>query len=438
MTDGRSGLMPDARSDRWAWQLWAVAAAFGTYFCMYAFRKPFTAAGYEDQALWGIDYKTILVTSQVFGYTLSKFLGIKVVSEMLPRRRAVGIVLLIGLAQLALLLFAVIPPPYNLLALFANGLPLGMVFGLVLGFLEGRRLTEALAAGLCASFILAGGVTQTVGALLLEQGVSQYWMPATAGLLFIPPLAVCVWMLHQIPAPSAGDIAERSLRTPINRAERWAFFGRYAWGLIPLLLVYLLITVIRSIRSDFAPEIWAGLRADVPANIFARTESVVAVIVLVVNGLSVLIRDNGRAFFTSLAVSLGGVLLFALALTGLQLGLVGGFSFMVLVGLGLYLPYVAVHTTVFERLISLTRGRANIGFLMYLADATGYLGFVGVMLTQGILQENEDMLGFFVNACWVTVVVSAAALGISWSYFAWQRSTRALTAPQTVPLPAEE
>ena len=36
-----------------------------------------------------------------------------------------------------------------------------LVFGLVLGFLEGRRMTEAFVAGLCASFILADGITTT-------------------------------------------------------------------------------------------------------------------------------------------------------------------------------------------------------------------------------------------------------------------------------------
>lgn len=30
-----------------------AAAAFATYFCMYAFRKPFTVGTYEGYALWG-------------------------------------------------------------------------------------------------------------------------------------------------------------------------------------------------------------------------------------------------------------------------------------------------------------------------------------------------------------------------------------------------
>ena len=31
---------------------WSVVAAFTTYFCMYAFRKPFTVAQHEDLLFW--------------------------------------------------------------------------------------------------------------------------------------------------------------------------------------------------------------------------------------------------------------------------------------------------------------------------------------------------------------------------------------------------
>ena len=86
-------------------------------------------------------------------------------------RRAFGILLLIVWAELALLLFGLTPRPWNAVWLFANGLSLGMVFGLVLGFLEGRRVTEALTAGLCCSFILADGVMKSLGTWLLVGGV---------------------------------------------------------------------------------------------------------------------------------------------------------------------------------------------------------------------------------------------------------------------------
>ena len=44
---------------------------------------------------------------------------------------------LIGVVQAALILFAITPRPWNAAFLFVNGLPLGMVFGPVLAFLEG-------------------------------------------------------------------------------------------------------------------------------------------------------------------------------------------------------------------------------------------------------------------------------------------------------------
>lgn len=91
--------------------LWALIAAFGTYFCMYMFRKPFTAAAFTQTTEWGIGLKFLLVASQVAGYTVSKFIGIKVVAELPQRYRAWGIVGLIVVAQLALVLFAVVPAP---------------------------------------------------------------------------------------------------------------------------------------------------------------------------------------------------------------------------------------------------------------------------------------------------------------------------------------
>ena len=53
------------------WMLWSSVAAFGTYFCMFAFRKPFTAASYQDSFVWGMKFKDVVVCSQVMGYLVS-------------------------------------------------------------------------------------------------------------------------------------------------------------------------------------------------------------------------------------------------------------------------------------------------------------------------------------------------------------------------------
>ncbi|HWE39607.1 MAG TPA: DUF5690 family protein [Isosphaeraceae bacterium] len=397
---------------------WAALAAFGAYFCMYGFRKPFTAAGFEGGQVFGIGEKTALVTAQVLGYAASKLIGVRVVAELRPSRRAAAIVGLVGVAEAALLLFAVAPSPWHVPCLFLNGLPLGMVFGLVLGFLEGRRLTEAMAAVLCASFILADGVAKSVGSWLLTLGVTERFMPGVAGLIFLPPLVGFVALLARVPPPDARDVALRGDRATMDRRDRRALLSRHAAGLVPLVLAYVLVTIARSLRADFAPEVWRGLgRAAAPAT-FTESETFVALAVLVVNGLAVLIVGNRRAFFASLAVGIAGGALMLVAPVVLRQGWLGGFAFMVLLGTGLYLPYVALQTTTFERLLAMTRERGNLGFLVTIADAAGYLAYVAVIVGEAAIPSSIDFFRFFLDAIAVLAALTIASLAASWRAFA--------------------
>ena len=411
---------------------WAVSAAFGCYFCMYAFRKPFTAASFNDTSVFGLGFKTILVTAQVGGYMLSKFIGIKIIAEMPPHRRAITMLWLIVVAEVALFLFGLLPRPWNAVCLFLNGLPLGMVFGLVQGFLEGRRLTELLTAGLCSSFILADGVTKSVGSWLLSNGVSEDWMPFFAGLIFLLPFGICVAILAKTPPPTARDIAARNKRFTMRYEERSAFVRRYALGLVPLVVMYLFVTIVRSIRADFAPEIWRELGNAAAPGIFTSSEMFVAISVLIVNGAAVLIVDNRRAFMSSLATCGLGFGLMTIALLARKGGMVDGFSFMVLIGMGLYLPYVAVHTTLLERMIAMTGERANVGFLMYVADSVGYLGYVAVMVARNFGPSTTGVLTLLTVISWLMIGVSAVCLVISWSYFSGLSFASASLAPATV------
>jgi hypothetical protein len=67
---------------------------------MYVFRKPFSVATFEGMELFHVDYKIILIIAQVLGYALSKFIGIKVVSE-LKAKPSILFVGLISIAELA-------------------------------------------------------------------------------------------------------------------------------------------------------------------------------------------------------------------------------------------------------------------------------------------------------------------------------------------------
>jgi hypothetical protein len=241
-------------------------------------------------------------------------------------------------------------------------------------------------------------------------------------------------MLARIPPPDSADVAQRSLRAPMNRDERRRFFARYAGGLSLLVALYLLVTILRSVRADFALEIWRGLGTSGQPAVFTISEVCVALGVMLVNGLGVLILDNRRAFFVALGTCGAGILLLAVALVGQLTGSLGGFAFMVLIGLGLYLPYVAVHTTLFERFIAMRRERGNIGFLMYVADAIGYLGYVAVLFSKNALVGKEDFLTFFTTIAGVITVAAAVVLAGAW----WCFAVRYAAVGEIIPEPAHE
>lgn len=142
-------------------------AAFGCYTCMYAFRKAFSAGTFENSSFLGIDYKVCLIIAQMLGYTFSKFYGIKFISQNGKSNRAKYILFLIAIAWLALLGFALIPAPYNICMLLLNGFPLGMIWGLVFSYLEGRRTTEFMGALMSISLVFAAGFVKTIARELM-------------------------------------------------------------------------------------------------------------------------------------------------------------------------------------------------------------------------------------------------------------------------------
>lgn len=399
---------------------YCIFAAFFTYFCMYAFRKPFSVARFDSlPLLWNlnIDAKILFLLAQVFGYTVSKFLGIKYVSEMTAKNRGKALVFLILIAELALLGFAVVPPSLKPLFLFVNGLPLGMVWGMVFGFLEGRKATELLGAGLSASYIVASGFVKSVGSWVLGLGISEFWMPFVTGFIFLPFFLFCVYLLQQIPAPSSEDVRLRSKRQAMSAAERARFFLSFAPGLIPLTLLYMMLTAYRDFRDNFAREIWDAMGYGDAPSIYSLSELPIALGVLAALGMLFLIRSNAKAMYSIHFIMLGGTLLIGISTLLYQWQYLSPVAWMISVGLGLYLAYVPYGCILFDRLIAATQFVGTAGFMIYVTDAFGYLGSVGLMLYKNFAQAHLNWLQFFVGFSYLSSLLCSLGFLISLIYF---------------------
>ena len=391
--------MPLERSTRhssgWRLNLAATSLAFVTYFCMYAFRKPFTAGTYAAEPWLGLDLKTTFIISQVLGYACSKYLGIKWVSEVTRRNRRTMILSLIGVAELALLGFAMLPSGGKLIAIFCNGLPLGMIWGLVVRYLEGRRASEILLSGLSCSFILASGVVKDVGRWLMRLGLDEYWMPFVAGALFFAPLVVAASWLDQIPDPDQADVAEREARLPMLGADRRAFVQRFLPGMVLLLGTYLALTAFRDFRDNYGVELFEELGYGRQPALFSATELPVAIVVLATMCSLSAFRGRVRGLMAVFVVILLGLGLVGGATFALDHAWLDGQGWMICIGLGAYLAYVPFSSFLFDRLMAATRVAGTAVFAVNLADAVGYSGSVGMQLYKDLIATESTHLGFF-------------------------------------------
>ena len=171
--------MPD-----WLFVLWAGGTALLSYSLVYALRKPFTAAEFNGLLVCGMDYKIAVSIIQLLGYVCAKLLGIKYISELKPEGRLKFIIGSAALSELSLIVFGLLPVPYNIVALFFNGLSLGCMWGVIFSFLEGRRTTDILASIMGVSMALSSGVAKSLGLYALHDlHVSEFWMPALIGAI---------------------------------------------------------------------------------------------------------------------------------------------------------------------------------------------------------------------------------------------------------------
>ncbi|MFT4803534.1 MAG: MFS family permease [Psychroserpens sp.] len=379
----------------------ASLAAFGAYFCMYAFRKPFSVATFEGMEVFHIDYKIILIIAQVLGYALSKFIGIKVVSELKANQRVYYLLGLISIAELALVLFALVPKPFNVIFMFLNGVPLGMIWGIVFSYLEGRKFTEILGVALSTSFIVSSGVVKSVGLFVMTSwGFSQFWMPAITGSLFVLPLLFFAWLLEKIPKPTKEDIELRSERIPMTGKDRKKLLLKFAFPITIWILFYTFLTSFRDFRDNFSRELWDSIGYKGDISVYSSSETLVACIVLLVLGSAFYFKENMKALLFYQFLLLVGSISLGVSTYLFHNGIISPFTWMVVSGFGLYICYVPFNCLFFDRFIGAFRIKANAGFLIYLADAFGYLGSVAVLLYKNFGQSSLSWIEFFMSSAY--------------------------------------
>lgn len=398
--------------------LWSASAAFLTYSFMYAFRKPVTAAQFDGLYHWGINYKVLAIITQVLGYLSSKFIGIRFIAELRTEKRQLTLLVLIISSLIALFLFAITPYPYGFIFLFFNGLPLGMIWGIVYSYLEGRQLTDILAMFLSISFIFSSGVVKSLGRYLIEHhGVSEFWMPFAIGSMFLIPIVLSSWMLEKIPPPTKLDQQLRVKRIPMDKKQRRKTFRRFGLGLTFLLILNGVMTILRDIKDNFMVEIWNDLKIDSNFSVFAQIETIISVVVLLLLMVLVFIQNSKYALKMLDVIIVFGLLLVVGSTVLFERQAISGFVWMVIHGIGLYTAYIAFQSVYFERLIAALKIKGNVGYLIYMADFIGYLASTIILIGKEIQLFSQVWSIFFIQLSYWVVAIGLMSIILSMVYF---------------------
>src|SRR5262249_26983083 len=245
------------------------------------------------------------------------------------------------------------------------------IWGLMVRYLEGRRTSDILLAGLACSFIVASGVFKDVGQAVMAGdslpifGVSmpnplhaldQFWMPAATGMLFAAPFLLALWLLDQLPEPSASDIAARTEREPMDGARRREFLALYLPGIVLLVTASALLTAFRDYRDAYLVDVLKQLGYDYAdgKSRITHMEMGVGFSVLATMCLLYLIKNNQRALLAALSVIVLGFATIGIATLLHASGQISGYWWAASIGLGGYMAYVPYNSILFDRLMAAT------------------------------------------------------------------------------------
>ena len=411
----------------------AGGTALLSYSLVYALRKPFTAAEFEGLSVWGMDYKIAVSIVQLLGYVTAKFLGIKFISELRPEGRLKFIVGSAALSEASLLAFGLLPVPYNIAALFFNGLSLGCMWGVIFSFLEGRRTTDILASIMGVSMALSSGVAKSLGLYAMHDlHVSEFWMPALIGAVAFPLLCFTGWMMTRFPRPTAADIAARTERVTLNGHERRDLFMRFMPVLLMLFVANLLITVMRDIKEDFIVCIIDV--STISAWTFAHVDTIATLIMLFVFALLAMVKNHATVLTALLLLSTLGM--GTLAYVGANYGTLSmsTTTWLFLQSLCIDVAYLGFQTIFFERFIACFKIRGNVGFFITTIDFVGYAGTVALLVFKEYWLTGIDWSAFYNHMNLYIGLICCLAFVGSASYIMRRKAGKAVTAaPQPIP-----
>ena len=308
-----------------------------------------------------------------------------------------------------------------------NGLPLGMTYGILVTYIEGRSGSDFILAITACSFIIASGFVKDVG-LALVQYVGIYWMPATTGLVFLPPFCIFCFLLHQIPGifyitldPSDSDSSTKTKRAAMDYAARVKIIKEIYPGLIPLQIAYFLCSGYRDFRDAFMVEILTNLGQTVQPGLLSTVDLSVGFAISLFAAAIVFVKSNRWGFIVNISSMTLGFIPMGLTVILLDYTNLSPFLFLLFSGIAVNFVYVPESAGLFERMIAyLNLKNTTAAMPMMMTDFIGCLGSCVIFLIAAVNTEM-DQLTFFRIFSYLSSCIGFCFMCCSFVYFVFYK-----------------
>jgi hypothetical protein len=188
-------------------------------------------------------------------------------------------------------------------------------------------------------------------------------------------------------------------------------------GLLALIFIYIVLTLFRDIRDNFAADIWENLGYGNNAQIFTNSELPTALIVLSIIASMILIKNNAYVFIMCHYMIILGFSIVFIATILFNYQIINGFYWMLFIGLGLYLAYTPFNSILFDRMIATLKLKGNVGFLIYVMDSFGYLASVIIISLKGIFHIQLNWAAFYAEGALYFSIIGFIVTILSLQYY---------------------
>lgn len=195
--------------------------------------------------------------------------------------------------------------------------------------------------------------------------------------------------LNRLPQPTEEDIAMKSERATLNGKQRWELFKNFMPFLMMLFVANIAIVVLRDIKKTFS-KYHRCFR--IFALAFAKIDSVVTLIILVVFGLMVFVKDNLKALSILFRLIIMGMIVMSVVSFGQERFQLPPVVWLFVQSLCLYIAYLTFQTIFFDRFIACFKIHGNVGFFIVTTDF-GIYRDGACACAEGILQPAYRLGG---------------------------------------------